>query len=92
MATDRSKTTMVIRELVVPEGTDDLVINVEAKRGGRTFKLPYHIKADNVGKIERDWLMARVLDDVDLLVEQENKRAAIKAKLEGLVGHEIKLD
>lgn len=76
----------------MPEGTEDLVINVVAKRGGRTFKLPYHIKAANVAKIERDWLTARVMEDVDLLVEQEDKKAAIKAKLEGLVGREIKLD
>ena len=83
---------MEIKELVVPEGTADLVINVVAKRGDRTFKLPYHIKAANVAKIERDWLTARVMEDVDLLVEQEDKKAAIKAKLEGLVGREIKLD
>jgi len=92
MATDRSKTTMLIKEVVVPEGSGDVVINVEAKRGDRTYRLPYHIKEANVGKVERDWLMARVLEDVDALVEQDDKKAAVMAKLEGLVGHEIKLD
>lgn len=92
MATDRSKTTMVIKELVVPEGTDDLVINVEAKRGDRKYNLPYHIKAANVAKFDREALMARVLEDVDALVEQDNKKAAVRAKLEGLVGVEVKLD
>lgn len=89
---DRSKTTMVIKELVVPEGTDDLVINVEAKRGDHIYNLPYHIKAANVAKFDREALMARVYDDVDALVEQDNKKAAVKAKLEGLVGVTIKLD
>lgn len=76
----------------MPEGTEDLVINVEAKRGDHTFKLPYHIKAANVAKFDREALMARVLEDVDNLVEQHNKKAAVKAKLEGLVGVEVKLD
>lgn len=92
MAADRSKTTMLIKELVVPEGTDDVVINVEATRGNRTYKLPYHIKAANVGSIQREWLTARVLEDVDALVEQDEKKAAVMAKLEGLVGHKITLD
>ena len=83
---------MVIKELVVPEGTEDLVINVEAKRGDHTYNLPYHIKAANVAKFDREALMARVYDDVDALVEQDNKKAAVKAKLEGLVGVTIKLD
>lgn len=90
--TDRSKTIMVIKELVVPEGTDDLVINVEARRGDRSYKLPYHIRAANVAKFDREALMARVLEDVDALIEQDNKKAAVKAKLEGLVGVEVKLD
>lgn len=92
MATDRSKTTMLIKELVVPEGSGDVVINVEAKRGDKTYNLPYHIKEANVGSIQREWLTARVLEDVDALVEQDNKKAAVMAKLEGLVGHKITLD
>lgn len=87
-----SKTTMLVKELVVPEGSDDVVINVVAKRGKNTYNLPYHIRAANVGKIERDWLTARVLEDVDALEEEAAKKAAVMAKLEGLVGHEIKLD
>lgn len=92
MATDRSKTTMLVKEVVVPEGSGDVVINVEAKRGDRTYRLPYHIKEANVGSIQREWLMAKVLEDVDALVEQDNKKAAVLSHLEGLVGHEIKLD
>lgn len=88
----QAKTTMLIKEIVVPEGSDDVVINVEAKRGKNTYRLPYHIRAANVGKIERDWLTAKVLEDVDALEEEADKKAAVMAKLEGLVGHEIKLD
>lgn len=76
----------------MPEGTEDLVINVEAQRGDHTYKLPYHIKAANVAKFDRDALMARVFEDVDALVEQDNKKAAVVSRLEGLVGKTIKLD
>ena len=92
MATDRSKTTMLIKEVVVPEGSGDVVINVEATRGDRTYRLPYHIREANIGSVQREWLMAKVLEDVDALVEQDNKKAAVMTNLEGLVGKTIKLD
>lgn len=77
---------------MVPEGTQDVVISVLATRGDRKYTLPYHIKAANVGSISRDYLAARVMEDVDALVEQDKKREAVLAKLEGIVGREIPLD
>lgn len=83
---------MLVKELVTEEETGDLVINVLATRGKREYKLPYHIKAANVPGINRDYLMAKVLEDVDALVEQENKRKAITDSLQGLVGNAVQLD
>lgn len=83
---------MLVKELVVPEGSEDVVINVVATRGDRTYKLPYHIKAANVASVSREFLTAKVMEDVDALVEQDKKREAVLAKLEGIVGHEITLD
>lgn len=76
----------------MPEGSEDVVINVTATRGDRTYNLPYHIKAANVASVNREYLTARVMQDVDALVEQDNKRAAVLSKLEGIVGKEITLD
>ena len=89
---DRSKTTMTIKEVVVPEGSKDVVINVVATRGDRSYNLPYHIKAHNVASIQREWLHAKVMEDVDALVEQDTQREAVLAKLEGIVGKKITLD
>lgn len=86
------KTTMTIKELVVPEGSEDVVINVTATRGDRSYNLPYHIKAANISSISREFLTTKVMEDVDALVEHDKKREAVMANLEGLVGREIKLD
>lgn len=92
MPIDRNKTVMLVKELSIQDDSGDLVINVLATRGKREYKLPYHIKAANIAQVNRDYLMARVLTDVDTLIEQENKKAVIMGKLDALVGHEVQLD
>lgn len=87
-----AKTKMRITDVQQADETGDLVVAVKATRGNKSWNFPYHIKKANIGSVTVEYLQARVMEDVDAMVEQESKEGQIVRKLQAWQGKEIALD
>ncbi len=87
--------TMRITDTQLVEAGDnqgDLVIAVEATRGGKKYRLPYQIKRHNIPNVSLDYLKQRVRQDMDAHDEMASKENAVVDKLAALKGKTINLD
>lgn len=92
MATKKQPTTsMTIKEVVETE-SGGLVINVVAKRGRRTYKLPYHIAPAKIHEVDLEMLKIKVKQDIDARESEINQRKAVVNKLGLQIGQRIPID
>lgn len=89
------RTTMSIKEVYLIEAGDnkgDLVINIVARRGRKTYKFPYQIKKIHIPTIDPEYLKAKVRSDIDALEATESKENAVISRLSNMVGAKVGLD
>lgn len=81
---------MTVKEVAVLD-TGDLLINVEATRGGITYKLPYQIPKRKITEIDPEYLKKKVRLDIDEREAATAREDAVIGKLRALQGQTVKI-